>query len=423
MADEVGVAADRRREVAVRAAREARVAEVPRVVARLLQRAQDERRERLPASPRLLGELADPRADPRREPGRLGRREVLRHRRRRHLERLELREQELDRLRIRPLVHPVERLAAPPGEERGNRLVREDHQLLDERVGGRLLLDPGALHPALAVERERRLARLDPQRAAAEAAAAQLRGQPLGEPERLGRLLLGPLAPGQDRLGVPVGQPPVARDQAAVEERLAGLEAAVERDLDRHAAPLDVRAQAAEVARERVRQHRLDRAGHVDRERALRRVPVERRAGRHVRGHVGDVHPRAQPVALALDADRVVEVLRALGVDRVRGQAAEVDAAGVHVARVGLGRHGRRRAPHLEVPEEPLEHRLDVVGPSRAPARAAPCRAPRAGGRGRRPPRRRRPCGRRRSASRPRRTGRRRGACRAGRARRPRRAP
>ena len=47
--DQVGVAADRRGEVRVRRAREARVAEVARVVARLLERAQHERRERLRA--------------------------------------------------------------------------------------------------------------------------------------------------------------------------------------------------------------------------------------------------------------------------------------------------------------------------------------------------------------------------------------
>src|SRR5204863_8539518 len=45
VAHEVGVAPDRRREVAIGATREARVAEVLRVVARLLQRPQDELRE------------------------------------------------------------------------------------------------------------------------------------------------------------------------------------------------------------------------------------------------------------------------------------------------------------------------------------------------------------------------------------------
>ncbi len=54
MDDEVGVAADRRGEVAVGAGGQSRVAEVLRVVARLLERAEDERRERLAAAPALL---------------------------------------------------------------------------------------------------------------------------------------------------------------------------------------------------------------------------------------------------------------------------------------------------------------------------------------------------------------------------------
>ena len=65
--DEVRVAADRRGEVAVRGAREPGVAEVPRVVARLLQRAQDERRERLSAAARLLDVLGDAARDLARE--------------------------------------------------------------------------------------------------------------------------------------------------------------------------------------------------------------------------------------------------------------------------------------------------------------------------------------------------------------------
>ena len=84
--DEIGVAADRRGEVAVRRAREPRVAEVARVVARLLERAQDERRERLPPAARLLDVLGDPLRDLARELRRRLRRERLGHGRRRDAE-------------------------------------------------------------------------------------------------------------------------------------------------------------------------------------------------------------------------------------------------------------------------------------------------------------------------------------------------
>ena len=75
----------------------------------------------------------------------------------------------------------VERLALAARQELAHGLVREDHQLLDEPVRRRLGLDPGPLDVAFPVEGERRLAGLDPQRAAAVAAPAQLRRQPFGE--------------------------------------------------------------------------------------------------------------------------------------------------------------------------------------------------------------------------------------------------
>src|SRR5438876_7387608 len=86
MDDEVGVAADRRGEMAVGGARETGVAEVARVVAGLLQRPEYERREGLPPPPRLPGELGDELTRLRRKRRGVGRREVVRRGRRRHLQ-------------------------------------------------------------------------------------------------------------------------------------------------------------------------------------------------------------------------------------------------------------------------------------------------------------------------------------------------
>jgi hypothetical protein len=86
---------------------------------------------------------------------------------------------------------------------------------------------------------------------------------------------------------------------------------------------------------------------------------VERRAGRYVGRHVGDVHPGAHAVALAPEAEGVVEVLRPLGVDGEGEEVAEVDAIRLKLAgRLG---DGRRRPPNSLVPEQALENRLDVV--------------------------------------------------------------
>ena len=108
-------------------------------------------------------------------------------------------------------MHAVERLAPAAGEQLGDELVRADHQLLDQHVRVRLGLAPRALDPALAVEGEDDLGALDAQRAASETLVAQLLRQPLGASQRLGQLRLGPLAAGEDRLGLAIGQPRALR--------------------------------------------------------------------------------------------------------------------------------------------------------------------------------------------------------------------
>jgi hypothetical protein len=152
------------------------VAQVRRVVARLLQRAEDERRESFPPSPAGAHVLGDALARGGRELGRRGRRHTLGLQRRgcRHLQHLELGEEEQDGLRVGPLVDAVERLPPARREQSGDGLVGRDHQLLDQRVRLRLGLEPRSRDAAPPVEREVHLGRLDSQRAACEAAAPQL---------------------------------------------------------------------------------------------------------------------------------------------------------------------------------------------------------------------------------------------------------
>ncbi len=72
------------------------------------------------------------------------------------------------------------------------------------------------------------------------------------------------------------------------------------------------------------------------------------------------MHPGSQAVSLRLHAERVVEVLRLVGVDREREEVAQVDAIVLVVARL----RGKRRvlAADALVPEEPFQDGLDVVG-------------------------------------------------------------
>jgi hypothetical protein len=229
-------------------------------------------------------------------------------------------------------------------------------------VRERLGLDPRALDAALAVEGERGLARLDPQRAAPVAAAPKLARDALREPKRVGQLLPGLLLAGEDELRVRVGQPLAAPDQAAVEGRLARRQVRVEEHLHRDAAAVAMRTEAAEVGREPLGQHRLDTPRDVGRERAIAGVAVKRRSGRHVARDVRDVHPDAYAVALAAEAERVVEVLRVFGVDREGEEIAEIDAARVAAAR--LLRERRRPPPYALVPQKAFEHRMNVARPA-----------------------------------------------------------
>ena len=131
---------------------------------------------------RLPRVLHDALARRRGEQGCIRRPEALRRGRRRNAEVGELRQQQLDRLRLRPFVNAVERLAPSPGEQPCDRLVREDHQLLHKHVPLRLGLAPRVRHAALAVELEHRLGALDSERAPSEAPLAELTRHPLGPP-------------------------------------------------------------------------------------------------------------------------------------------------------------------------------------------------------------------------------------------------
>ena len=172
-------------------------------------------------------------------------------------------------------------------------------------------------------------------------------------------------AAGEDRVELVVVEAGVGADPAAVEAGRARPRPRPQLDLRRHRQPLDPRRQAAGVAGERVRQHRLDRAGHVGAVGAPPRLEVERRARLHVGGDVGDVDPDAGAVALALGGDGVVEVARGGRVDGEGGERGEVAAR----ARIALGGLRRPRSPR---PRAPAGSRG-----SRA-ARAAAPRPPRA---------------------------------------------
>jgi hypothetical protein len=95
----------------------------------------------------------------------------------RHAEIGKLRDQELDRLRVRGFVHAVKRLPAAAGEKAGNGFVRDDHQFLDKHVRVRLALPASIRNTPMPVELEDDLPRLDPERPPGEPPPPELRCQ------------------------------------------------------------------------------------------------------------------------------------------------------------------------------------------------------------------------------------------------------
>ena len=148
MKRQVGVAADRRREVRVVLLREPEVSHHRRIVDRFLHRAEDHRRkgrvERIPLDgPEELREhlriLDVPHLD---------------------AESAELRTEHQDLLRIRRFVKPREDLDAARPEFLRHGLVRRDHAFLDHLVGLVVGTRHDARHLAIAVEDHLRLGNL-----------------------------------------------------------------------------------------------------------------------------------------------------------------------------------------------------------------------------------------------------------------------
>ena len=131
--------------------------------------------------------------------------------------------------------------------------------------------------------------------------------------------------------------------------------------------------QAADARGELAGQHGLGPQRQVEAGGAAARLGVDAPRG-HEGRHVGDVHPGAKAGCLGPHRDGVVEVARAVGVDREGGQRGQIAAAGVGLVGGGLagaGRRDRRRlvgrvggelAAHAVGHLEPLEHGRQVAG-------------------------------------------------------------
>ncbi len=339
MSHKVRIATDRRREVGVRGASEAGVAEVSRAVVRLLQRAQHEASVGVApvlASARLSRDEA---ADLPHQLGRPARAKALGKGRRGYVERGELRNQALDPRWIGALVDAVEGRDLSPLAELGDLLVGEDHQVLDQavrlRLGDRFRSHDGAV----GVEVELGLERLDLQGADATA-IGQRRGRPPRERKRLGDSRGSGLSPVEDPIELVVVEALVRADAGPLEAGRPRNAVGTHDDLRGHRQALHPRREAARIVGKRSRQHRLDRARDVRARRTAKGLGLEPRAGSHVGRHVRDVDEETGVVPVDLGGDRVVEIPSGCWVDGERGERGEVAprCANVGPARGASGR-------------------------------------------------------------------------------------
>ncbi len=266
----------------------------------------------------------------------------------------------------------AEQRRQPAGlEQRRDRLVGGDHQVLDQPVRLGLLARGLLGHVALARERELRLDRLDRERAARLPRILQRGGGAARGGQRLRPRRARALGTGEDPVHPRVVQALVGADDRAV-EGAAAQPRPVELELDRDREPVLVGHERARAVGEHLGQHRLDRAGHVDARGAPERLAVDGGARLHVVRDVGDVHPHPHgAVGEHLGGDRVVEVARGRRVDRERRQRAQVQPAGCLLLGRALGGGARLALDvRLEAPPQPAveQHRLhDVARHVRAP--------------------------------------------------------
>ncbi|CAJ7112911.1 Uncharacterised protein [Burkholderia pseudomallei] len=344
--EQIGIAANRAREVRVRVVRETEVADVVRTVDRLLHRAQQHRLQHL-----RVGPVADVRHQ-RRVIARV--RRVAAAQREPHV--AQERAQILELFGRRPRVHAVEARVLVALEEIGRADVRGKHAFLDQPMRVVTLARQNLLDLALCVADDVRLGRVEVDRAALlprdeerlvdAVQVLQVRHQ-LGAARGL-----RPLRVREHRGHFGVREPRGRVDHGRIELIRLDVATRVDDHVAREHAAIDLRIQRAEPVRQLLRQHRNHPAREIDRRAAFDRVGVERAAWLHVVRHVRDRDDEPEALAAAdrggLAVHGVVEVARVLAVDRDERHVAQVDAVaqirGPHLVRQRRGLAERLRA-------------------------------------------------------------------------------
>ena len=120
----------------------------------------------------------------------------------------------------------------------------------------------------------------------------------------------------QNRQHFVVGEAPLRMDDGGIKLRVQHPPVVGNEKFHAFGQAVHVRLERAQFVAQRLRQHRDDAVHQVGRVAALARLVVQRRAGLHVMRHVRDVDPQLPLLRRnALQADRVVKILRVVGIN------------------------------------------------------------------------------------------------------------
>ena len=246
-------------------------------------------------------------------------------------------------LRRRAFVDAIQRGLLVLREKVRRADVRREHAFLDQlvRVVARRRHDPHDL--AVRVELQRQLDGVEVDRAASLARGEEhlVERVELCEMRQQRACGLAFRRSGSvSHADLRVREPRARMHDRRVERVRLDRAARVDLHVARHAQPVDVRLQRAQLVRQRLGQHRNHAPRKVDRRAALARVGVERVAVAYVVADVGDRDDEPEAAAVGRAIDGVVEVLRRLAVDRHERQFGEIGATlaigGAHLRRQPL---------------------------------------------------------------------------------------
>ncbi len=237
----------------------------------------------------------------------------------------------VEALFLRRLVDAVDGGAVRLQQPARHGLVGQEHELLDELVGGVVFHALDAQHAALPVEADFVFGEVEVQRAVGEAQLAHALRQGVRVVQHpLQRIPRRALDAGKSLL---IAEAAPRVDDRWVKPGADDFAVAAQHELDALRQTVEARLERAQLVAQGLRQHGNDTVHEVGGVAAPARLGVQRAAGADVMGDIGDVDPQAPLAVLALHADGVVEVL---GVIRVNGD--DRMRAAVHAPRALLRR-------------------------------------------------------------------------------------